>query len=140
MPKLKSRKAKAKPIFFLVFPPLPHDLVIYQLLQLLLAEVVLVLVKVKEFLWDWGSRWLIFWIMIWLEVGMRERLFHSDAFHGVEGQEFLEEVEGEVGGFWEHRLERDFLLEGEGADVLPSATRLNAVVIFQGGCAKHVED
>lgn len=47
---------------------LPHDFLVDQLLQLLLAQVVLVLVKVEELLGDWWRGGLVIRVMVRLEV------------------------------------------------------------------------
>lgn len=49
---------------------LSHDLVVDQLLQLLLAQVILVFVKIEELLRDWESCWFIFGIVVGFEVWM----------------------------------------------------------------------
>lgn len=43
---------------------LSHDFVVDQLLQLLLAQVVLVFVKVEEFFRNWCGCWLILWVVV----------------------------------------------------------------------------
>jgi len=97
---------------------LSHDLLVDELLQLLLAEVILVLIEVEELLWDRAGSWLIVGIMVWLEIGVLECLINGDTLDRVESKEFLKEVKSEVGGLGEHLLEWDLLLEWEGADVL----------------------
>ena len=68
---------------------LPHDLLVDKLLQLLLAEVVLVLIKVKELLGNRGSGRLIIGVMVWLQVWVLEGLLDCDALDRVEGEELF---------------------------------------------------
>ena len=91
--------------------PLPHDLLIYQLLQLLLGQVILVLIEVEEFFWNGSGSWFVFWVMVWFQVWMLESFLYRDALHRVESQKLFQEVESEVGGLGEHILEWDLLLK-----------------------------
>lgn len=43
---------------------------------------------------------------------MFECFLDADSLDGIESEEFLEEIEGEIGGFGEHGFERDLLFEG----------------------------
>ena len=72
---------------------LPHDLLVDQLFQLLLGEVILVFVEIKEFLWNRRSCWLIFGIVIWLEIWVLQGLVDGDTLDWVESEKFLKEVE-----------------------------------------------
>ena len=63
---------------------LSHDLVVDQLLQLLLAQVILVFVEVEEFLWDRAGCWFILWVVVWLEVWVLKGLVDCDTLNGVE--------------------------------------------------------
>lgn len=124
-----------KRLFFL-----PHNLLVNQLLQLLLAQVVLVLVKVKELLGDWRRGRLVLGVVVRLEVWVLERLLDGDALDGVEGQQLLEEVESHVGRVGEERAEGHLLLEGKRPDVLARASGLDAIIILHCWRAEDVED
>lgn len=65
---------------------LPHNLLVNKLLQLLLAEVVLVLVKVKELLGDRGCRRLVLGVVVGFEIRVLQGFLHSDTLYGVKGQ------------------------------------------------------
>lgn len=119
---------------------LPHNLLVNQLLQLLLAQVVLVLVKVKELLGDWRRGRLVLGVVVRLEVWVLERLLDGDALDGVEGQQLLEEVESHVGRVGEERAEGHLLLEGKRSDVLARASGLDAIIILHCWRAEDVED
>lgn len=71
---------------------LPHNLVKDQLLQLLLTQVILILVKVEELLWNRRGGWLVLWVMVWLEVRVLECLLNRDALNWVESQQLLEKI------------------------------------------------
>lgn len=77
-------------------PRLPHDLLVDQLLQLLLAQVVFVLVKVEELLGDWGRCWLVLGVVVRLKVWVLQSFLHSNALNRVECEELLEQVEGQI--------------------------------------------
>ena len=109
-------------------------------LQLLLRQVILVLVEIEEFFWDSLCRWLIVRIMIRLQVRVPQGLFNSDALDRVECKQLLEQVEGQVGGLWEHDFHWNLLLERQRANVLASTTRLDAVVVFHGRGTEDVKD
>lgn len=117
-----------------------HDLLVDELLQLLLAQVVFVLVEVEEFLRDRRRGGLVIRIMVRLKVRVLQGLVDRDALHGVEGQELLQQVEGEVGGLGEESAEWYLLLEGKGANVLACAAGLDPIVVLHGGCAKDIKD
>jgi hypothetical protein len=119
---------------------LSHDLVVDELFQLLLAQVVLVLIKVEELLWDRASRWLIIGIMVWLEIGVLKSLVNSDALNWVESKELLKQVKCEIGGLGEHLLERNLLLERKRADILASAAGLDTIVVLHSWRTKYIED
>lgn len=69
-----------------------HDLVVHEVLEVLLAERVLLEVKVERRHWV-GCR-LVFGVMQLLEVGMLQCLLHGDAVIGVVREHFLEQVDG----------------------------------------------
>ena len=54
--------------------------------QLLLGQVVLVLVKVEELLWNRVGRRLVIGVMVWLQVWVLERILDRDALDGVESE------------------------------------------------------
>lgn len=97
---LGSQILDASPIFVII-PYLPHNLLVDQLLQLLLAQVVFVLVKVKELLGDRGCCWLVLGIVVRLKVWVLQSLLHSDALNRIECEELLEQVEGQIRGLGE---------------------------------------
>lgn len=119
---------------------LPHNLLVDKLFELLLAQVILVLVKVEELLGNRRGSRLIIGIVIGLEVGMLEGLFDCDTLDGVEGEELFEEVEGEIGGLGEERAEGDLLLEWQRADVFTGTARLDTIVVLHGWCSKNIEN
>ena len=108
--------------------------------KLLFAEIVLVLVEIEEFFGDRLGGWFVLGVVVWLKVGVSQRVLYGYALHRVEGEELLQEVQSELGCLGEHDLEWNLLLEGEGADVFSRAAGLDAVVIFHGGRAEDVED
>jgi hypothetical protein len=119
---------------------LSHDLIIDQLLQLLLAQIILILIEIEELLRDGCSGGLILRIMVGFQVGVLEGFVDGDALDGVECQELLEQVECEVGGLGEHAFEGYLLFEWERADVFPGAARLDAIIVFHGGGAENIQD
>lgn len=85
-PSNKLRKRVNPTLSLQRFSVLPHNLLVDKLLQLLLAEVVLVLIEVKEFLGDRRGRRLVLRVVVRLEVRVLEGFLHSDALNGVERQ------------------------------------------------------
>jgi len=63
---------------------LTHNLLEDEDLQLLLGEVILVFVKVEEFLWNRVGGRLIIRVVIWLKVGVLQRLLNIDTFDRIE--------------------------------------------------------
>ena len=119
---------------------LAHDLLENQDLQLFFAQCILVLVEVEELLWNGIGNWLVVGVVIRFEIGVLECVFDCNAFDRVECKQFLKQVECQVGGLWEHCFEGNLLFEWKRADVLASTSRLDAVVVFHGWCAKDVQD
>lgn len=109
-------------------------------LQLLLAERILVLVKIKESIRNWGSSGLIVRVMVRLQVGVLEGFFDCDTLGRVECEKSLQEVKSLVVALREEGLEGNLLLEGEGADVLARTAGLDSVVVFHGWCTQDVKD
>lgn len=107
---------------------------------MLLAQIVLVLIKVEEFLWDRAGRWLIIRVMVWLEVGVLKCLVNGNTLDRIESEKLLKEVKSKVGGLGEHLLEWNLLLERKRADVLASSAGLDAIVVLHGRRTKDVED
>lgn len=71
---------------------------------------------------------------------MTEGFFDGNPLGGVECEQSLQEIEGEVVALGEEGVEGDLLLEGEGADVLSSSAGFDSIVVFHGGCAQDVQD
>jgi hypothetical protein len=109
-------------------------------LQLILTQRILVLVEIKKLLRDGLGGGLVFGIMVRIEIRMSEGVFDGDALDRVEGEELLQQIEGQVRCLGKHGLEGDLLLEGERADIFSRATGFDAVVILHGGGAEHVQD
>lgn len=57
--------------------------------QFLLGQRIFVLVEIEELLWDGFCGWLVFWIMIWLQVRVPQRLFDGDSFYRIECEKLL---------------------------------------------------
>lgn len=119
---------------------LPHNFLVDQLLELVLAQVVLVLVKVKELLGNWRCSGLVLGVVVGFEVRVLESLLHRDALDGVEGEELLEKVQSQLRSLGEEGLEGNLLLEGKRANVLSCTPALNAVVVLHRGCTENVEN
>src|SRR2546421_11865734 len=117
-----------------------HDFLKNQDLQLLFAQRILILIKVKELRWDRLRRWLVIRVVVWLEVGVLECILDSNTFDRVESEQFFEEIESQIRCLWKHGFERNFLLERKRTDVFACTSRLDAVVVFHGWCAKDVQD
>lgn len=109
-------------------------------LQLLLGQGILVLVEVEEFLWNRLGGRLIIRVMVRLEIGVLQGILDSDAFDWVECKQLVEKVQGEVRRVRKHGLPWDLLFERQGADVLASTARLDAVVVLHGRGAENIED
>lgn len=109
-------------------------------LQLLLAESILVLVKIEESIRNRGSSGLVVRVMVRLQVRMTEGFLDCDPLGGVECEKSLQEVKGEVVALRKEGLEGDLLLEGEGTDILASTAGLDSVVVLHGGCTQDVKD
>lgn len=119
---------------------LPHNLLVNQLLQLLLAQGIFVLVEIEKFLRDRRRSGLVLGVVVGLEVWVLEGFLHRDSLHGVECEQLLQEVECQVGRLGEQGAERHLLLERQRADVLSCSSRLDAVVVLHGGRAEHIQD
>ncbi len=63
-----------------------HDLMPNQGLQLLLAQLLLVSVKLEELLWNGLCSGFIVRVMIWLQIGMLQCLLDCDSLYRVECQ------------------------------------------------------
>jgi len=63
---------------------LPHNLLVDEELQLLLCQVVLVLVKVEELLWNRVGGRLVIWVVVRLKVWVLERILDCDTLDRVE--------------------------------------------------------
>lgn len=57
--------------------------------QLLFGQRIFVLVKVEELLGDGFCGWLVFWVMIWLQIRVPQCLFHRDSFDRIESEKLL---------------------------------------------------
>lgn len=128
------------PPFKKVLPILPHNLLVNQLLQLLLAEGIFVLVEIEKFLRDRRRSGLVLRVVIGLEVWVLEGILHRDSLHGIERKQLLQEVECQIRRLGEQGAEWHLLLERQRADVLSCSSRLDAVVVLHGGCAEHVQN
>ena len=109
-------------------------------LQLLLTKGILVLVKVKETLRNRGRRRLVIWVMVRLQIRMTEGIFDRNSLGGVECEESLEKIKGEVVALGEEDLEGDLLLEGKGTDVLSSTSGFDSIVVLHSRCAQDIQD
>lgn len=109
-------------------------------LQLLLAERILVLVKIKESIRDRRCRGLVFRVVVRLQVRVTKGILDGDTLGRVEGKQFLQQVESQVVALGEQGLERDLLLERQRADVFSCPARFDSVVVFHCWCSQHIED
>lgn len=109
-------------------------------LELLLAERVLVAVKVEEAVGDGVCGWFVVWVVVRLEVGVAQGLLNRDALDGVEGEQAIEQIEGEVGRGGEELAPGNLLFKGQRAYVLARPSRLYAVVVLHCRGAEHIED
>ena len=107
---------------------------------MLLAQRILVLVEIEESIRNRRGCWLVVGVMIRLQVRVAQCFLDGDTLGRVEGQQLLEQVQGELVALREEGSEGDLLLKGEGPDVLACATGLDAVVIFHGGGAQDIQD
>ena len=57
--------------------------------KFLLGQSIFVLVEVEELLWDGFCGWLVFWVVIRLQVRVPQCLFNGDSLHGVESEKLL---------------------------------------------------
>lgn len=71
---------------------------------------------------------------------MLESFVDVNSLDWVKGKEFLQEVEGQITGFGEERLQWDLLLEGQRADVFSGTTRFDTVVVFHSRGAEDIEN
>lgn len=124
-------------ILFLV---LPHNLLVNQLLQLLLAQGIFVLVEIEKFLRDRGRSGLVIRVVVRLQVWVLEGILHRDSLHGVECKQLLQEVECQIRRLGEQGAEWHLLLERQRADVLSCSSRLDAVVVLHGWCTEHIQN
>jgi len=127
-------------VIYFGFLCLPHDLLVDKELELFLGQIVLVLIKVKESLWDWFGSWLIIWVVIWFKVWVLQGFLNRDALNRVEGEKLVEQVESLFVDLWEHDLPWYLLFEGKGANVLASSAGLDAVIILHGGSTKDIKN
>lgn len=116
------------------------DLDIYEFLELLLGKTVLVLVKIKKALGDGRHGGLVLGVVVWLQVWVAKGFLDCDAFCWVEGQEFLQKIERQWIGVREHGGKGHSALEGQCADIIAGAARLDAIEIFHGGCSQHIQN
>lgn len=121
-------------------PSLAHNLLVDELLQLLLAQVVLVLIKVKELLRDRRCSGLIIRVVVGLQVRVLQSLLDCDALDGVKGKQLLQQIQGKFRSLREQCLEGDLLLEGQRTDVLAGTPRLDAIVILHCGSTKNIKN
>lgn len=119
---------------------LPHNLLVDELFELLLAQIIFVFIKVEELLGDRGSSRLIIGVMVRLKVWVLEGLLHCDTLDGVKGEELFEEVQGEIGCLREQRPERNLLLEWQRTNIFPGTAGLDAVVVFHCRGSQNVEN
>jgi hypothetical protein len=82
-------------------------------LQISRRQLILMFIKVKERFRDRRCIRLILRIMIWFQIRVSQCFLDRNPFHGIEGQEFIEEVEGEGIGVGEHASEGDFTTDRE---------------------------
>lgn len=116
------------------------DLDIYQFLKLLLGETVLVLVKVEKALGDRRHGRLVLGIMVWLQVWVAKGFLDCDTFCWVEGQELFQKIQCQGIGIGEHGGKGHSALEGQCADIIAGAARLDAIEILHGGCSQHIQN
>ncbi|KAL7356268.1 hypothetical protein ACKS0A_06254 [Histoplasma ohiense] len=71
---------------------------------------------------------------------MAQSFFDTDSFYWVECKEFLEQVQGQIGGLGEEGLQGYLLFKREGSDIFPSTTRFDAIIVFHGWCPQDIQD
>lgn len=71
---------------------------------------------------------------------MAEGIFDRNPLGGIECEESLEKVKGEVVALGEEGLEGDLLLEGEGTNILSGTSGFDSIVVLHGRCAQDVQN
>lgn len=59
-------------------------------LELLLAQCVLILIKIKELLWDGIRRGFVLWVMVGFQVRVTQCFFNCDSLDRVKGKKFFQ--------------------------------------------------
>ena len=107
---------------------------------MLLTQRILVLVEIKESLGDRGCGGLILGIVVRLQIRVAQSVLDGNALGRVEGQQFFEQVQGQLVALGEECSEGNLLLKGEGPDVLACPSGFDAVVVFHRWRAENVQD
>lgn len=71
---------------------------------------------------------------------MSKGLLDSDTLLRVKGQALLHQVDGERLRLGVHLGELLLLLEGQSAQIVPRAMRVDLVEVVQRGCTKDIQD